>query len=60
MKILLVSFLLLSLFISSCQSQGKQKMHATGKEHTTAQKLKNEQADSVHKKIKIDYLNEIP
>lgn len=60
MKISVLSLVFVSLFIYSCQSQEKQKMRATGKEHTTAQKLKKEQADSVHQKIKIDYLNEIP
>ena len=60
MKISLLSLVLLSLFISSCQRQEKQKINTTKKDHIAVQGLKKTGVDSLHKTTKIDYLNEIP
>lgn len=60
MKILLLSLVLLGLFISSCQRQEKQKTSPTKKDHIAVQGVKKTGVDSLHKAIKVDYLNEIP
>lgn len=60
MKISLLSLVFLSLFISSCQHQEKQKTSPANKDHIAVQSVKKTGADSLHKAIKVDYLNEIP